>query len=521
MDKKDLVAFIQTHISKIEPLELQANLAWWNLATTGEPRWAEEMAQAQMSCRRLYTSAEDYRFLQDRGPSADPLLERQRKLLLDQYKENQIPPHTIDAIVEREVAIESLYTHFRPSIDGSSISNNEIKQILVESDDSGLRQKAWEASKEIGRQVEERVLELVRLRNASALQAGFPDFYTMRLQLQELDPERLFVILLDLEAMTDPIWERYKERLDGHLAKRFGREQADLKPWHYPDPFFQEAPHEGEDLDPFYRGKEIAAISQRFYQAIGLPVEDILQRSDLYEREGKNQHAFCISIDRQEDVRILCNLRDNAYWMGTQLHELGHAVYDKYVLPALPYLLRKYAHISTTEAIAMLFGRLSADPEFLQLYCGVEQRLEGAQTRATLLVFARWVLVMTHFERDLYQRPDVDLRELWWKYVERFQGIKKPAGRHQPDWAAKLHLACAPVYYQNYILGEMIASQLMHHLRELVNKTGEKFTQSKQIGSFLKERLFHLGARYSWEDTLVHAVREPLNPAYFAQDLSM
>src|SRR5437764_1292571 len=68
--------------------------------------------------------------------------------------------------------------------------------------------------------------------------------------------------------------------------------------------------------------------------------------------------------------------------------------------------------------------------------------------RAGLLVFARWVLVMTTFERALYADPDADLDSLWWDLVERHQRIHRPDGRAAPDWAAKIHLAAAPVYYQ-------------------------------------------------------------------------
>ena len=85
----------------------------------------------------------------------------------------------------------------------------------------------------------------------------------------------------------------------------------------------------------------------------------------------------------------------------------------------------------------------------------------AAAQRASLLVFARWVLVVTHFERELYADPDADLDTLWWDLVERFQLVRRPEGRHAPDWAAKIHLAVVPVYYQNYLYGEMFASQLV------------------------------------------------------------
>ena len=67
---------------------------------------------------------------------------------------------------------------------------------------------------------------------------------------------------------------------------------------------------------------------------------------------------------------------------------------------------------------------------------------------------------MTHFERGLYADPDADHDTAWWDLVERFQLLTRPDGRHAPDWAAKIHVALAPVYYQNYLLGELVASQL-------------------------------------------------------------
>ena len=64
----------------------------------------------------------------------------------------------------------------------------------------------------------------------------------------------------------------------------------------------------------------------------------MLERSDLYERDGKCQHAFCIDIDRDGDVRVLCNVRPSEHWMDTMLHEFGHAIYDRGLDPSLPWL---------------------------------------------------------------------------------------------------------------------------------------------------------------------------------------
>jgi peptidyl-dipeptidase A len=186
---------------------------------------------------------------------------------------------------------------------------------------------------------------------------------------------------------------------------------AELRPWHYSDPFFQEAPRTGAaDLDGLFASQDLLALATRTFDGIGLEVRGVLARSDLFERDNKDQHAFCTHIDRlSDDVRVLCNLRPDARWMDTLLHELGHAVYDTYLGADLPYLLRTAAHINTTEAIAMLMGRLAINPEWLARVRGLDEAtVRGVaaaardEQRVAQLVFLRWGLVMVHFERALY-----------------------------------------------------------------------------------------------------------------------
>ena len=97
------------------------------------------------------------------------------------------------------------------------------------------------------------------------------------------------------------------------------------------------------DFDSYYKGRDLERLTVDYYRSIGLDVEPMLRRSDLYPREGKNQHAFCIDMDCMGDVRVLCNLTDNERWMETMLHEFGHAAYSAGhdANPELPFLLRE------------------------------------------------------------------------------------------------------------------------------------------------------------------------------------
>lgn len=282
------------------------------------------------------------------------------------------------------------------------------------------------------------------------------------------------------------------------------------------------------DLDVYYADRDIKEVAERFYAGIGLPVGSILARSDLYEKEGKNPHAFCTDIDREGDVRILCNLANNETWMETLLHELGHGVYNLYQDPDVPYLLREPAHAFTTEAVAMFFGRLSRNPAWMQAMLNLSdaQRAEIAvvsdkYAQLKQLIFARWAMVMYTFEKQLYADPDQDLNALWWDLVEKYQLLQRPPRRYEPDWAAKIHFSVAPCYYHNYMLGELLASQLHHHLVTKVLKDGpdrsESYVGKEKAGRFLRKSVFEAGNVYHWNTMIERATGEPLSAKYFVE----
>jgi peptidyl-dipeptidase A len=207
------------------------------------------------------------------------------------------------------------------------------------------------------------------------------------------------------------------------------------------------------------------------------------------------------------------------------LHEYGHAIYDLEIDRRLPWALRTPPHASSTEAIAMLFGRLSKDEGWMVPYLGLgraEAQAVEASTKTAftegMLVLTRWVLVMTRFERALYADPDRDLDALWWDLVERFQRVHRPDGRKAPDWAAKIHLAIAPVYYHSYLMGEAIASQVSHAIRDA---TGRGLVDNAAAGTWLRDRYFRPGSRERWDLHLATATGSPLDPAVLLSDMGI
>lgn len=509
--------------AELAPLERDVSQAWWqsNVASSAEVDARRVELEQQLSDR--YADPAAYAALQaaTEHPDADPLTARSADVLFLTHAAAQLPADLRAELVTLNAACDSAYATFRGESGGRRWSDNDIEKVLDASNDNAERQAAWEASKQVGAEVEGKVLRLVELRNQAARQLGHDNFYRMTLEFGEISEARLFALLAELDELTAAPFAALKGELDAKLSSRFGLPVDQLMPWHYADPFFQSAPPDSAvDLDPMITGRDPVALTLATYDGLGIDLRPVFERSDLFGREGKNQHAFCINVDRADDVRVLCNIIGNERWLSTTLHEFGHAAYDVSISPDLPWSLRRPAHSLTTEAVAQLFGRLSRDPAWLRDVAGVpDEQLAGLHDqvdqalRASMLIFARWVLVMCHFERDLYRDETADTNALWWRHVERFQGLRTPPGREsRPDWAAKLHLALAPVYYQNYVLGECLASQLA----ATVAARGGSLWGDARTGRWLVDEVFAPGASLRWDKLVERATGAPLTAAAFA-----
>ena len=530
--EKQLQQFITAHVEKIKPIEKAANLDSWQAANTGKSEDYDKASELTLQLRQVYSSAEEFAYLKQTkatGQTKDRVLARQLDVLYNAYLENQIEPELLKKIVDLGTQIEKNFSTFRGAIEGKKVTDNEIKEILKIETDSAKRKQAWLASKQVGAAVAGDLVRLVKLRNQAAQKLGFDNFHTLTLTTGEQDVKELDQIFKELYELTNEPFAKLKADLDRILAAKYGVAADELMPWHYHDPFFQESPMVYDlDLDTYYQDKNVKELATKFYAGIGLQVDSILARSDLYERQGKNPHAFSTDIDRQGDVRILCNLKNNEYWMETILHELGHGLYDKYHDLDAPFLLRRPAHSFTTEAIAMFFGRLSRNPIWMQQMLSLSgqqrgeiEKVSDKYARLKQLIFARWAMVMYEFEKQLYADPDQDLNSLWWKLVEKYQFVKKPPASNEPDWAAKIHFTMAPCYYHNYMLGELLASQLHHHLvREVLGLESDQnlsYVGQKKVGTFLTEKVFQPGAVYRWNGMIERATGEPLTAKYFVE----
>lgn len=532
-DQMKLQEIISNTEAQVRPLNKESALAYWEMTTTGDTAAFTKYSNANMKVTEIYSNREvfaELKSIKERGNIKDSILNRQLDILYNYFLSNQTDTALLNTIIKKTANLEKKYAEFRANYNGKTISDNEVENTLQSSVDNKELEGVWMAHKEIGPYVASDVIELIKLRNMVAVSLGYDNYHTMSLELSGQNPQEISSLFDELDSLTRGAFAQVKDEMDELFAKRYKVKKENLMPWHYQGRYFQESPQlYPVDLDKFYKGKSLEDLTSLFYMGIGLDVSKIMANSDLYEREKKNQHAYCIDIDSDGDVRVLCNIRDNESWMGTMLHEFGHAVYSQgHDIPENPYFLRNAAHTFTTEAVAMLFGRMSRNPEWIRQNIGISQEEKDQiaencymSLRLQQLVFSRWVQVVYRFEKEMYANPDQDLNKLWWDLVEKYQMLKRPEQRNSPDWATKIHIALYPCYYHNYQLGELLASQMHYYITDHISKTGdyknECYVGNIEVGRWLSKFVFEPGMRYEWNEMIERATGEKLTAKYFAK----
>jgi peptidyl-dipeptidase A len=528
----DFEALKATYLERYEPLVIASNEAWWDAAISGSDEAYERRKIAETELSELHSDREVFariRALKEAGAISDPTPARELLVMHSSFLSKQADPELNRQIIALEADVDQIFNTHRSQVRGKRLTENDVRKILKESKDSELAKAAWSGYMAVGRDVDAKLKELVKLRNQVAQMLGYENFFALMMEIQEFDQNELFRIFDELDQLTREPFAQLKRQIDDHMVQRFGlASRAELRPWHTGDLFFQEAPDLGDvSLDDLYVGKDPVELSRAHYESMGMEVAAIIERSSLYEKEGKSPHAFATSIDRDQDVRVLCNVKPNANWMDTMHHELGHGVYDQYIGKPVPFILHEPSHILTTEGMAMLFGSLTKNGEFIEKVVGAdpsEAARYAQQARRTLraekLIFSRWSQVMLRFEKSLYEDPDRDLNRLWWDLKKKYQLLDPPDDLSGADYGAKIHVVAAPVYYHNYLLGELFASQVLVYAAKHYAGTDDPHTTSfygnTEAGDYFRREVFEPGNLYTWRELTRRATGESLSAKPYA-----
>ncbi|MFD2673364.1 hypothetical protein [Marinicrinis sediminis] len=380
---------------------------------------------------------------------------------------------------------------YRTELDGGHLTKSEVKLLLQTVQNQEKREKLWRAFMKLGQEVEAGLLELRALRNSWARQKGYANFIEWKYVNEEMDPSFIQNLMKSLRTALDSSHNQIKSQWDDLRAAKFGILPSDLRSWHYEDPFLQSA-----SFSPFTERMELSdeiVRLRKWFEARQIPIDTLLDNAQLHPRSGKSEASFCLSIDRDQDVRIACNLTADIHGLTVLLHELGHGLYATSCDPQLPFLLRRPAHTFLSEGTAMLFERI----------CRVDNR----EWKNERLIKLYGTLAAITFEEKWYANEDIPSNELWWDTIEDIQGVKRPDDWNHPYWAAFPYYTTLPGTYYSYLLGEIAASQFQQSL-------AAHYTDWTSVEALheLKDAIWKPGASMAWSQLLANSMFRSLDP---------
>lgn len=538
MLEKQILAIIDGYLSKFEPLDLDMRKNWFEYDTTGSKEASKRLAKTELAIRELNSDpirfAELKGFYEQRDKIPSDIARREIEILYLRHLSNQASADKLERLTKLERFLQETFNDYRAVVAGRELSPVEVDHILADSTDSVLLEKVWKAQRLVGPKLEDCYRDLVKLRNEIAGDMGFESAVELAAETNEIDMKMLERFYREVHKATEKPFRRLKEEyIDPRLAGRYGIDAGNLRPWHYQNAFFQEAPTSifGDvDLDSFYGGVDSNEVIKRtidFYGSMGVDVSGIIERSSLFPKPGKNPHAVAWYLDPRKPGSsvLVMNLPEppghpKASDASTLVHELAHDINYEAILrnEEISYLLRDPTML--TEAVAMLFEKQTRTREWLLRLGADYRKAEEAEKTVELIdyvdqiIFLRWAFVIYDFEKSFYADPDQDIGDLWWSCKERHQFLKRPEDWRNPDALAKYHIPnVSLLYYSNYAIGRVANIQFAELFAKKVGRSVRDacYFDQTHLGDWLMTDFLAQGERFRWDDFLARSTGKPLS----------
>ena len=542
--------YIDKNVDNIRNFTMESAVALWNANISGDKDDYQKLIDLELDFNNLYqssskhfspdrfstftqnvfTNEQDFQLLKklkNSGLVTDTILNRQLTVLYQSFMGPQVEADRYKMLRNAEAKLSQAFSGIKVVIGGKKHAGNQIDSLRKTTSDNSVVKKIYSTFREKGEQNSGDIINLVKMRNEFARNFGYTDFYQLALENKDQTPERIQKLLEEIETKTHDQFFEAKLLIDKNLAKRFHIKTTDLRPWNYNDERTSYLPMKfSEKMDSLYRNTDPVKAAAEFFNGIGLPVQDVIERSDLHPRPGKASATFLLNIDFKNDLRLFSTIRNNQEGMKFMMHLCGHSSHYKNISENIPYLL-KDPNTVVSEGVATFFENLPSDYFWLKS----EFPMDSATSikydlicrhffQVDRLFRCRKLLVISEFEREIYRDPEQNLGELWYQLNLKYLGIQPPDEKSAADWATSKYAANLPCNIHNYVLADLFAAQLQHTIKkEILHERKSQYQNNKAIGNFLVSRLYRYGDLLPWEKLIEKVTGEPLNPAYFTNYL--
>lgn len=538
--------FINKKVDLLRNFTMESSVALWNYHESGKAGDYQKVIDLELDfnksnqstadhfspdrfssfTQKVFTNEQDFHLLaklKNSGLITDTLLGRQLTMMYHAYMGSQVEADRYKKIKDAEIKLWQEFSTMKLEVDGGMYGVRQIDSIRESASDNVRLKKIYNAFREQSKKISGNIIQIIKLRNEFAVNFGYKDYYQLALEIKEQTPEKIKMLLDEIEFKTRDQFFEAKAVIDKMLAKKFYISTADLGPWNYNDERTSYLPHQFlEKMDTLFKNTDPIQKTAEFFAGIGLPVQDVIDRSDLKYRPKKSAATFMFNVDFKNDLRLFSTIQNNMDGMKKMLHVCGHATHYKGIDDNIPYLL-KAPNSVVAEGVSSFFENFTTNYFWLKSEFNLDSTNDKQYTLICQHLFqvdrlfrCRRLMALAEFEREIYRDPDQNLGELWVQLNKKYLGIDLPKEKNQCDWASSKYVTNLSCTIQNYLLADLFAAQLQHIIEtEVLHNRQLVYQDNKAVGQFLESHIYKYGDILPWEQLIEKATGEPLNPSYF------
>mgnify|MGYP000848163112 CR=1 len=486
-DEKELVAMLDSIDARLEEIGARSSLAHFN-RLTGTPH--EDLEALNRESAAIMLNAEYRDTIESwRSRSLPPRLLRRLDLFHRAFRSARIDNNPgLFALANR---IEEKIIRFQPELDGVKLSRSDLGKVLETEPDRARRERAYRANKALGELIEQDVLELFAYRNDLAKELGAATYVDLGLELADLKESELDTLFDQVRLATEDLWN---DTLSD-IARKLGISSP--APWDFsyyihsvlPSPPSSKFPKSG--IIPTFR-KWLARCGGDLGK---LPIE-VIEQDIPYG-------GLCVPIRMGRDIRILTNPRDGLSWYNILFHEFGHGIHAS-LIDTSSHLVAGGDPSFFWEGIAGVFQWITDMPAFLQDEFGMTDREIAdvvRQNRVRNILGYRNIAVACRLEWAIYRRTP-DPRKYLEDLLRDTIGIEPP---ERPSWAGDTLYTTHPLYHQNYLLMDVMATQTIDAVRRSFGTY-----PAPGMFDFVVDHYVREGGWKPWRDKIAEATGSPL-----------
>jgi oligoendopeptidase F len=393
---------------------------------------------------------------------------------------------------------------FRFNLAGREVPRSELTRILRTDPNRENRRRAWSAAAALAEQNREDLGRLIDFRNNAARKLGYRDYVDFQLRLQDIDEADLHALLSQIEEKAIVPYRNLVGELSGSIGV------TRLAPWDV-----SYAMRKGFQFDD--RHFPAAEALDRLHataRSLGFDVESLPIRTLVKDIPFG---GYNVAVRIPEDTRFLVNPSEGQGFYTTTFHEFGHSL--QAVFTATPWpILKEYewvlgAHAPCySEGMAEVMGQFARRMDWLLSRTSVSER-EVSEYRSRYLpaqMLVRFFDLLLNFRIELqaYSKEGREMAEVERELTEGTRLLEYPL-EESPQWEANTWYTSYPVYWQNYILASVIASQVHEALDRRI---GPEAASNPGVKEYLASHFFSPGNSISWSERIRRGTGSPLSP---------